>query len=120
MDTPLNALQHFLCALRAFRAAGTPRFLDISRQFTAHLFSPWIPNSARGIDGGPRQFTVGSLTSSSQRLRVQSGPGVTFMVSLPGLGDQSASRSRLVSRLLLLLKSLGSPTCRPARTSVTS
>ena len=49
---------------------------------------------------------VGSLTSSSQRLRVQAGPSVTFMVSLPGLGDQWALRSRLVSSLLLLLESI--------------
>src|SRR5208337_636360 len=120
MDTQLNALPILAVRARTVSGCVNSAFLDISQHFTAHLFSPWIPSSARGIDGGPRQFTVGSLTSSSQRLRVQAGPGVTFMVSLPGLGDQSASRSRLVSRLLLLLKSLGSPTCRPARTSVTS
>src|SRR5271157_6568524 len=33
--------------LGPFRAAGTPRSLDISRQFTAHLFTPWIPRSTR-------------------------------------------------------------------------
>jgi hypothetical protein len=32
-------------------------FLDISQHFTGHLFSPRIPSSARGIDGGPRRFT---------------------------------------------------------------
>ena len=32
-------------------------FLDISQHFTGHLFRPWIPSSARGIDGGSRRFT---------------------------------------------------------------
>jgi len=32
-------------------------FLDISQHFTGHLFRPWIPSSARDIDGGPRRFT---------------------------------------------------------------
>src|SRR5208283_2024605 len=29
------------------------RELRVSRHFTAHLFSPWIPSSARRLDGGP-------------------------------------------------------------------
>jgi hypothetical protein len=32
-------------------------FLDISQHFTGHLFSAWIPNSARDIGGGSRRFT---------------------------------------------------------------
>jgi len=33
------------------------RNLYISQHFTGHLFRPWIPSSARDIDGGPRRFT---------------------------------------------------------------
>jgi len=43
--------------LGPFLAASTARFSDFSRQFTAHLFSRWIPSSARDIDGEPRRFT---------------------------------------------------------------
>src|SRR5271157_2167269 len=53
--------------LGPFLAASTPRFLDISRQFTAHLFSPWIPSSARGKGGGPRRFTAIVLNVSRRR-----------------------------------------------------
>ena len=41
MDTQLKALPALLSSLGAFLAVRTPRFPDISRQFTAHLFSPW-------------------------------------------------------------------------------
>ncbi len=40
-------------------------FLNISQHFTAHLFRPWIPNSTRGIDSGPRQFTEVVLNEQS-------------------------------------------------------
>src|SRR5208283_2632912 len=33
-------------------------YLDISRHFTVHLFSTWMPSSARGKGGGPRRFTA--------------------------------------------------------------
>src|SRR5271157_4707615 len=32
---------------RGVLSVRTPRFLDISRHFTVHLFSQWIPNSTR-------------------------------------------------------------------------
>ena|GEM_PF-5547948 len=34
-------------------AAGTPRFLDISRHFTIHLCSQWIPSLALGGAADP-------------------------------------------------------------------
>ena len=45
-------------------AAGTPRFLDISRHFTIHLCSQWIPSLALGgaadpdRDRGPREDAI--------------------------------------------------------------
>ena len=39
------------------QAAVWLRELRVSQHFTAHLFRPWIPSSARDIDGGPRRFT---------------------------------------------------------------
>jgi len=38
-----------------------------SRQFTVHLFRPWIPNSAPGKGGGPRRFTAIVLNVSRRR-----------------------------------------------------
>src|SRR5208283_4880898 len=32
---------------RGVLSVRTPRFLDISRHFTVHLFRPWMPNSRR-------------------------------------------------------------------------
>jgi len=52
MDTPLNALQHFLFALRPFLAAWTPRFSNFSRPVAAPAFRPWIPRwraNGRGL-----------------------------------------------------------------------
>src|SRR5208283_1148421 len=46
---------HFPSSLGAFPAACTPRFSDFSRLFTAHLFRPWTPSSARSIGVGPRR-----------------------------------------------------------------
>jgi len=40
-------------------------FPDISRQFAVHLFRPWTPGSAHGIDGGPRRFTAIVLSEQS-------------------------------------------------------
>ena len=40
-------------------------FLNISQYFTVHLFSPWIPNSTRDVDGGPRRFTEVVLDEQS-------------------------------------------------------
>ena len=57
MDTPLNALPTLPVLARTVSGCLNSAFLDISQHFTGHLFSPWIPSSARGIDGGPRRFT---------------------------------------------------------------
>ena len=54
----LNLLVAGLNAVCSLLSVGTLRFLDISRQFTAHLFSPWMPSSARGKGGGPQRFTA--------------------------------------------------------------
>src|SRR5271157_5936119 len=40
-------------------------FLNISQHFTVHLFRPWLPNSTRDIDGGPRRFTEVVLDGQS-------------------------------------------------------
>ncbi len=40
-------------------------FLNISQHFTVHLFRPWIPNSTRDVDGGPRRFTEVVLDEQS-------------------------------------------------------
>ena len=40
-------------------------FLDISQHFTGDLFSPWIPSSAHGIDGGPQRSTEIVLNDQS-------------------------------------------------------
>ena len=53
MDTQLDALPTLLVLARGVSGCVNSAFLDISRHFTAHLFSPWIPNSARSLDGGP-------------------------------------------------------------------
>ena len=53
--------------LGPFLAASTARFSDFSRQFTAHLFSRWIPSSARGKGGGPRRFAAIELNVSRRR-----------------------------------------------------
>src|SRR5271166_998026 len=42
--------------------------LRVSQHFTGHLFRPWIPSSARGIDGGPRRFT--EVVLNEEPLRV--------------------------------------------------
>ena len=45
-------------------------FLDISQHFTGHLFSPWIPSSARGSDGGTHRAAFGgALTARELWLR---------------------------------------------------
>ena len=57
MDTQLNALPALPVLARTVSGCLNSAFLDISQHFTAHLFRPWIPGSARGIDGGSRRFT---------------------------------------------------------------
>src|SRR5271157_3820838 len=58
MDTQLDALLTLPVLARGVSGCVNSAFLDISRHFTAHLFSPWIPSSARGKGGGPRRFTA--------------------------------------------------------------
>src|SRR5271157_4535399 len=53
MDTQLDALPALPVLARGVSGCVNSAFLDISRQFTAHLFSPGIPSSARGKGGGP-------------------------------------------------------------------
>src|SRR5208337_3663694 len=53
MDTQFNALPTLPVLARTVSGCLDSAFLDISRHFTAHLFSPWIPSSARGKGGGP-------------------------------------------------------------------
>jgi hypothetical protein len=57
MDTQLNALPTLAVLARTVSGCLNSAFLDISQHFTGHLFRPWIPSSARGIDGDPRRFT---------------------------------------------------------------
>src|SRR5208337_720902 len=52
MDTQLNALPILAVLARTVSGCLNSAFLDISQHFTGHLFSPWIPSSARDIDGG--------------------------------------------------------------------
>src|SRR5208337_4896742 len=53
MDTQLDALPTLPVLARGVSGCVNSAFLDISRHFTAHLFSPGIPSSARGKGGGP-------------------------------------------------------------------
>src|SRR5208337_4803829 len=53
MDTQLDALPTLPVLARGVSGCVNSAFLDISRHFTAHLFSPWVPSSARGKGGGP-------------------------------------------------------------------
>src|SRR5208283_5115484 len=59
--------QHFLSSLGPFPVSGcvNSAFLDISQHFTGHLFRPWIPSPARGIDGGPQRSTEIVLNDQS-------------------------------------------------------
>src|SRR5271157_3401120 len=57
MDTQLNALPTLAVLARTVSGCVNSAFLDISQHFTGHLFRPWIPSSARSIDGGPRRST---------------------------------------------------------------
>src|SRR5271157_1625075 len=62
--------------LRALMAAGTPRFLDISRHFTIHLFSTWIPSSARGKGDGLRSGSRTPPRANTVKLTVKSWEAV--------------------------------------------
>ena len=68
MDTQLNALPTLPVLARTVSGCLSSAFLDISQHFTGHLFRPWIPSSARGIDGGPRRFT--EVVLNEEPLRV--------------------------------------------------
>jgi len=59
--------QNFCPSSWRFVCLNSPRFLDISRQFTVHLLRQWIPSSSRGIGGGPRRsWGVGRYLTPSQ------------------------------------------------------
>ncbi len=51
--TQLNALPTLPVLTRGVSGCVNSANLNISQHFTSHLFSPWIPSSARGLDGGP-------------------------------------------------------------------
>src|SRR5271157_2710448 len=55
MDNQLKALPTLPVRARTVSGCMNSAFHDISQHFTSHLFSPWIPSSACGIDGGPRR-----------------------------------------------------------------
>jgi len=57
MDTQLDALPTLAVRARIVSGCVNSAFLNKSQHFTGHLFRPWIPSSARGINGGPRRFT---------------------------------------------------------------
>jgi len=65
MDTQLNALPTLAVLARTVSGCVNSAFLDISQHFTGDLFSPWIPSSARGIDGGPQRSTEIVLNEQS-------------------------------------------------------
>src|SRR5208283_2974483 len=80
--------------LGPFLAACTPRFSYISIQFTVHLFSPWMPSSARGKGGGPRRFTAIVLNVSRRWFGGPAG------VEPQSPGERNGRWSRLDSRVL--------------------
>ncbi|MGD0042529.1 MAG: hypothetical protein ABSE84_19360, partial [Isosphaeraceae bacterium] len=56
MDAQLKALPTLPVRARTVSGCVNSANLNISQHFTVHLFRPWIPSSARDIDGGPRRF----------------------------------------------------------------
>ena len=50
---------------RGVLSVRTPRFLDISRHFTVHLFRPWIPNSRRANTSCPTRTVSGCVNSAN-------------------------------------------------------
>src|SRR5208337_4992804 len=67
MDAQLKALPILPVRARTVSGCVNPANLNISQHFTGHLFSPWIPSSARGKGGGPRRFTAIVLNVSRRR-----------------------------------------------------
>ena len=55
MDAQLKALPILPVRARTVSGCVNSANLNISQHFTVHLFSPWIPSSARGKGGGPRR-----------------------------------------------------------------
>ena len=56
-NTGLRARHRITREARTVSGCVNSAFLNISQHFTSHLFRPWIPSSARGINGGSRPFT---------------------------------------------------------------
>src|SRR5271166_2071691 len=74
-------------------------FLNISQHFTAHLFSPWIPSSARDIDGRARRST--EVVLNEQSLPVAGSGRVGRPLPEPSqqirLGKKNTRQSQLCS-----------------------
>ncbi len=73
-------------------------FLNISQHFTGHLFSPWRPSSARGIDGGPRRSTEVVLNEQCSKQAESGGRSLCAAVGSPrqtpgGFSEQPNLRS---------------------------
>ena len=93
MDTQLNALPTLAVLARTVSGCLNSAFLDISQHFTGHLFRPWIPSSARDIDGGPRRLTRVVLNEQSLPVAGSSRGQV-----VPGMPDgDTASGSKPAS-----------------------
>jgi hypothetical protein len=65
MDTQCKARPTLPVLARGVSGCLNSAFLNISQHFTGHLFRPWIPSSARDIDGGPRRLTKVVLNEQS-------------------------------------------------------
>ncbi len=64
-----SSLCNDFCLRSGVLSLKIPRNLDKSRHFTVHLFRPWSPSSAHGIDGGPP--TRGSALGVAARPRTR-------------------------------------------------
>ena len=75
MDAQLKALPILPVRARTVSGCVNSANLNISQHFTVHLFSPWIPSSARGKGGGPRRFTAIVLNVARRRFGGAGGSG---------------------------------------------
>ena len=78
-------------------------FLDISQHFTGHLFRPWIPTSARDIDGGPRRFTEVVLDEQSLPVASMESSRSEDATSATRAKTSLAAMAAVATRALILL-----------------
>src|SRR5271165_2356050 len=83
MDTQLKALPTLPVLARTVSGCMNSAFHDISQHFTGHLFSPWIPSSACGIDGGPRRSTEVVLNEQCSKQAEAGGRSLCATVGSP-------------------------------------